>query len=103
MMTGFDTDSERQFATAGATAAEAVDNIDTVSALGVQDYFMDKYKLALKEPLRIGRRKAMITGAGFAFSEFSQFSIWAVALYVIRLFFMGPVRLFSCTARDGAD
>ena len=80
MMTGFDNDSEKDFANAGSTASEAVDNIDTVSSLGVQDHFIEQYSEALRGPLRVGRRKAVVTGIAFGFSDFCQYIIWAVAL-----------------------
>lgn len=81
MMTGFDADSEKKFAGAGAVASEAVDNIDTVTAIGVQDVFIDKYNSELEIPLQNGRRTATVAGIAFGASEFTAQALWAVSFW----------------------
>ncbi len=80
MMTGFDTESEKEFMKSGGTASEAVDNITTVASLGAEDFFLDRYEKDLQKPLLFGRRKSLLTGIAFGASEIIQFSIWALAL-----------------------
>lgn len=86
MMTGFDADSEKKFAGAGAVASEAVDNIDTVTAIGVQDVFIDRYSTELEVPLRNGRRTAAYAGVAFGISEFLAQALWAVSFWVGSIF-----------------
>lgn len=80
MMTGFDTESEKEFSKSASTASEALDGISTVNALGVQDYFIEKFDKSLEKPKTLGKKKALITSVAFGFSELAQFLIWAVAL-----------------------
>lgn len=86
MLAGFDADSGSKFAAAGAIASEAIDNLDTVTSLGIQRYFIDRYEEELKIPLQNGRRKALISGITFGFSEFLLQSLWAVAFWVGSVF-----------------
>lgn len=86
VMTGFDGDSEKRFAGAGAVASEAVDNIDTVTSIGVQDVFIDKYDAELAAPLRNGRRTATVAGIAFGVSEALAQLLWAVSFWIGSLF-----------------
>lgn len=86
LMTGFDADSEKKFAGAGTVASEAVDNIDTVTSIGVQDVFIDKYSAELEVPLQNGRRTAAIGGIAFGVSEFLSQALWAVSFWVGSIF-----------------
>lgn len=86
LMTGFDSDSEAKFAGAGTVAAEAVDNIDTVNAIGAHDVFMNRYDTELETPLRNGRRTALIAGIAFGCSEFLSQALWAVSFWVGSIF-----------------
>lgn len=82
MMTGFDADSQKEFAQAGAVANEAVDGIRTITGLGIQDVFLDRYEQALQQPIVNGRKAAFGTGIAFGFAEASIFGLWAVAFWV---------------------
>ncbi len=82
LMTGFDSEFEKQYAASGGTAAEAIDGIITVRALGVQDHFMDKFDEQVDEPTIAGRKKSWLSAIAFGFSQFAQFVIWGLALYV---------------------
>lgn len=82
MMTGFDAGSKKEFAGAGAVASEAVDNIRTISGLGVQDYFIDKYDSALIKPVANGKKASVVGGVAFGFSEAFMFGLWAIAFWV---------------------
>lgn len=82
MMTGFDAGSKKEFAGAGAIASEAVDNIRTITGLGVQDFFIDKYHNSLEKPVANGRKAALVGGFSFGFSEGFMFALWAIAFWV---------------------
>lgn len=86
MMAGFDADSDKKYMQAGTVASEAVDNLETVAAIGVQDFFMDKYNAELEIPLKNGRRTALIAGVAFGLSEFMSFALWAVSFWVGSVF-----------------
>lgn len=80
MMGGFDEESEKAYEKSAITAVEAVENMPTVSALGTQSYFLRQYADELREPLDLGRRKALMSSFAFAASEMMTFAIWAIAL-----------------------
>lgn len=86
LMTGFDADSEKRFADAGAVASEAVDNFDAVTSVGVQDVFISKYNAELEVPIRNGRRSALIAGIAFGISEFLAQALWAVTFWIGSIF-----------------
>jgi ATP-binding cassette, subfamily B (MDR/TAP), member 1 len=86
MITGFDSGAKKQFVAAGGVAAEAVDNIRTVTGLGVQDIFIDRYDGALVTPLRNGEKGATVSGVAFGFGEFFMFVIWAVSFWTGSVF-----------------
>eukprot|EP00177_Eucheuma_denticulatum_P008442 GFKZ01015348.1.p1 GENE.GFKZ01015348.1~~GFKZ01015348.1.p1 ORF type:complete len:1387 (+),score=214.48 GFKZ01015348.1:517-4161(+) len=96
LVTGFDSDSNKKFARAGAVASEAVDNIDTVTALGAQDIFIDRYNEELEGPLKNGRRTAFIGGLTFGFAEFLAQALWALSFWVGSIF----VRDKQCTFEE---
>jgi ATP-binding cassette, subfamily B (MDR/TAP), member 1 len=82
MMSGFDSSAKKDFASSGAIASEAVDNIRSVTGVGIQDYWLDRYGESLQAPLKKGRKSALVTGIAFGFAEFSLFGLWAVAFWV---------------------
>lgn len=86
MLTGFDANDEKMYAKAGAIAAEAVDNIETVTTLCVQDNFLERYSEALESPLQLGRKKAFYSGLMFGIAEFTQQALWAIAFWVGSVF-----------------
>jgi ATP-binding cassette, subfamily B (MDR/TAP), member 1 len=81
MMSGFDAGSKREFASAGSVASEAVDNIRTVTSLGIQDIFIDRYAETLVTPLKNGNKSANVTGIAFGIGEGFTFVMWAVAFW----------------------
>lgn len=86
MMTGFDTDSDKKYMAAGAVAAEAMDNFETVTSTGVQDVFVDRYDKEVNVPVVNGRRTALIAGVAFGLAEAFSFILWAVSFWVGSLF-----------------
>jgi ATP-binding cassette, subfamily B (MDR/TAP), member 1 len=81
MMSGFDAGSKLEFATAGSVASEAVDNIRSVTSLGIQDVFMERYSAALVIPLKNGSKAANVTGIAFGVGEAFTFVMWAAAFW----------------------
>lgn len=86
LMTGFDADSEKRYAEAGAVASEAVDNIETITAIGVQDVFMKRYEGELETPIRNGRKTALIASIAFGISELLAQALWAVSFWAGSVF-----------------
>jgi ATP-binding cassette, subfamily B (MDR/TAP), member 1 len=78
-MSGFDSGSRKEFAKAGAVASEAVDGIRTISSLGIQDLFIDRYGAALLIPLKNGDKAANVAGLSFGFAEGFLFVVFAVS------------------------
>jgi ATP-binding cassette, subfamily B (MDR/TAP), member 1 len=81
MMSGFDSGAKKDFASAGAIASEAVDNIRTVAGIGIQDYWIDRYAESLLQPLRKGRKSALVTGIAFGVAEFSLYAMYAISFW----------------------
>jgi len=79
LMSGFAEDAGVVFAAAGRIASEAVDNIRTVTSLGIGNYFLDRYKFELQGPAKASKKSAWVTGIAFGFSEFCMFAIWAAS------------------------
>lgn len=73
---GFDTGARKEFDSANAIAAEAVDNIGTVRSLGVEDYFLERFSTKLGSTWVSKARKDFITAFAYGFSEFCQYLIW---------------------------
>ncbi|KAI0562608.1 ABC transporter type 1 [Gracilaria domingensis] len=65
MMNGFDADSETRYAAAGTVAFQAVDNFETVTSIGVQNVFLNKYSEEVDKTIGNGRRTALIAGIEF--------------------------------------
>eukprot|EP00172_Hildenbrandia_rubra_P004598 Plantae.Rhodophyta-Hildenbrandia_rubra.ctg9612.p1 GENE.Plantae.Rhodophyta-Hildenbrandia_rubra.ctg9612~~Plantae.Rhodophyta-Hildenbrandia_rubra.ctg9612.p1 ORF type:complete len:1208 (+),score=197.04 Plantae.Rhodophyta-Hildenbrandia_rubra.ctg9612:383-3625(+) len=78
MMTGFDSDSRKNYAVSGAIATEAVSNIRTVAALGIQDHFTTLYGNELDKPLKNGLKASQVLGIAFGVSELCVFLIFLV-------------------------
>lgn len=85
-MTADDSKSRAFFAQAGQIASEAVDNVRTVTSLGVQKHFLAKYMKELEGPVLKGQRAAVVAGIGFGVAEFSIFAVWALAFWSGNLF-----------------
>lgn len=85
-MSGFDADSGEKFAESGAIASEGVDNFDTICSIGVQDVFIARYNEKLEEPLKSGRRTALMAGLSFGVAEFLQQALWAISFWVGSVF-----------------
>lgn len=94
-MTADDSKSRAFFAQAGQIASEAVDNVRTVTSLGVQKHFLAKYMKELEGPVRKGQRAAVVAGVGFGVAEFCLFAVWALAFWSGNLFAVNGQCSFS--------
>ena len=94
LLTGFDVGAEKRYAQAGAIAAEAVNNVDTVTSLGVQDVFMSRYNEELQPPIEAGRRAASVAGVAFGISEFLSQALWAISFWIGSIFVRNGQCLF---------
>ena len=81
VITGFNSKSKVAYEQSGQVATEAIMNMRTVVSLGIQDKFVEFYRLSLMPPDRAARRSAVVSGFGFGFAEASQFLIWALAFW----------------------
>lgn len=74
-------DANSKFAACGDIAEEAISNVSTVSAFGLQKSVLSRFRAALEPPSRANMRTAILSGLGLAISQFSMFSVYALAFY----------------------
>ncbi|TMW61766.1 hypothetical protein Poli38472_010829 [Pythium oligandrum] len=65
----------------GALASEALGNIRTVVALGMETSLTSKFDRLLEVPVQNGRREAQINGLTVGFSVFTFFAVYALAFW----------------------
>ncbi|KAJ1990392.1 hypothetical protein H4R33_001718 [Dimargaris cristalligena] len=81
------------YAGAGAVAEEVISGIRTVMAFGGQDREVDRYGVKVNSALRLGVRKAYITGAGVGCMMLLIFFTYALGFwYAIKLTSEGNLR-----------
>jgi len=78
-------EEDQLFAGANQTASEAVTSIRTVVAFGMQDSVSDLYDRKLRVPTKKSTKQANIGGLGLGFSQFTLFSIYALAFWYMGL------------------
>lgn len=81
LMSGFAGTLNKLFHQANSIATESIDSIHTVIALGAGQHFLDEYNKQLEIPLKAGKRKSVLAGLAFGFTEFCTFAIWALAFW----------------------
>ncbi|KAJ8900790.1 hypothetical protein NDN08_000090 [Rhodosorus marinus] len=81
MMGGLSGELGKLFANANAIATNTVDSIQTVTSLGVGEKFLADYDHELEIPAQTGKRKALITGSAFGFTQFCMFGIWGLSFW----------------------
>lgn len=86
IMTNFDVDADKKFMQAGAVASEAVGNLDTITSIGVQDIFINRYNEELEAPIKKGQRTAFLAGVAYGASEFFFQALWAICFWVGAIF-----------------
>ncbi|EFN58606.1 hypothetical protein CHLNCDRAFT_34209 [Chlorella variabilis] len=69
------------FAQANQTASEALTNIKTIAAFGMEGQVSELYAKKLRVPTLEARRRSNTAGAGFAFGQFSLFATYSLAFW----------------------
>ncbi|KAG6577957.1 multidrug resistance protein ABC superfamily [Phytophthora cinnamomi] len=70
-----------ELADVGAHASEALTNIRTVVAMGMETSMTDKFMDLLEEPLTSGRREARLNGVALGFSSFIVFATYSLVFW----------------------
>ncbi|KAK6928923.1 ABC transporter type 1, transmembrane domain [Dillenia turbinata] len=81
-MRGFTADAKAMYEEASQVANDAVGGIRTVASFCAEKKVMDLYEKKCKGPEKQGVRSGLISGAGFGFSFFVQFSANAFCFYI---------------------
>ncbi|KAJ0403075.1 hypothetical protein P43SY_009142 [Pythium insidiosum] len=74
-------DADRDLGRANALAAEAVAQIRTVAALGLERRMTDAYRQLSLRPLRRAARQAHVNGVALGFSSFAMFAVYALVFW----------------------
>lgn len=82
VVVGFDAGTRKHFASSGSIVSEALDNIRTVTSLGVQDIFLDRHKSIMEKTLAYGQRGAVLSGLSFGLAEFLVPGLWGASFWL---------------------
>ncbi len=82
-MKGFSADSKGAYEKAGAIATDAVGGVRTVASFAREDKILQMFSERLEEPMRLGIRKAHVSGLGFGASQFVMFACNCLAFWYI--------------------
>ncbi|EPS73347.1 hypothetical protein M569_01408, partial [Genlisea aurea] len=80
-MTGFSADAKIMYEEASQIANDAVGTIRTVASYCAEDKVMETYNRKCEAPLKIGVKRALISGTGFGVSLALVFCAYAIAFY----------------------
>ncbi|GAB4820940.1 hypothetical protein N2152v2_007986 [Parachlorella kessleri] len=72
---------DESYAQANQTAAEALSNIRTIAAFGMEHQVFNLYGEKLLGPTKEARKRASNSGIGFGFSQFAMFGVYALAFW----------------------
>ncbi|KAJ8498307.1 hypothetical protein OPV22_008859 [Ensete ventricosum] len=78
---GFSKDAKIMYEEASQVANDAVGSIRTVASFSAEEKVMEIYKQKCEGPTRKGIRQGIISGAGFGFSIFLLFCVYAASFY----------------------
>mmetsp|Transcript_46571 Transcript_46571/g.149558 ORF Transcript_46571/g.149558 Transcript_46571/m.149558 type:complete len:418 (-) Transcript_46571:78-1331(-) len=78
---GFSGDNKKMYAIASQTAADAVGNIRTVSAFGIEDRMVALYHRAQLAPYNTAIKAGHVGGIAFGFSQFVMFAMYGFAFW----------------------
>lgn len=78
---GFTTKADEMYIDATQTATEAIGSIRTIAAFSLQDSIAELYQRAMIGPEKAIQKRASTSGAGFGFSQFIQFTVFALAFW----------------------
>ena len=82
MFTGMKVKGNKAFRNASHLANDAANNIRTVSAYNLQNYFVTEFSRALHTPKKELWKSGGSAGLGFGISQFFMLSAYALAFYV---------------------
>ncbi|KAJ8901532.1 hypothetical protein NDN08_007376 [Rhodosorus marinus] len=90
LMRGLSAKLAQLLASANSIATSAVDCVQTVTALGAGEKFLNDYDSELELPAQIGKRKALINGLAYGFTQFCSYGIYAVtAWFMSKVIYWG--------------
>jgi ABC-type multidrug transport system fused ATPase/permease subunit len=78
---GFSLDSKSAYEKAGNVSTEAVSQIRTVASFTNEETLFQMYSAKLEDPMRLGVRKAHVSGVGFGASQLVMFVTNCIAFW----------------------
>jgi ATP-binding cassette, subfamily B (MDR/TAP), member 1 len=69
------------FGAANQTAFEAIQSLRTVHSYNLQSRVAGIYRGLLAEPIKIGTRNALLSGASFGAGQFFMFAVYALSFW----------------------
>ncbi|CAN4095016.1 unnamed protein product [Withania somnifera] len=89
---GFGVDAKKLYEDASQVASEAVGSIRTVASFSAEEKVVQLYKRKCEGPVRAGTKEGLLSSAGFGFSMFCLYSVYAASFYAgARLIESGKV------------
>ncbi|GLE11561.1 hypothetical protein PINS_up024036 [Pythium insidiosum] len=70
-----------QLGEAGAVASQALTNVRTVMALGIEDKMCANFAVTLEKPYQVGKKEAKMNGAAIGYSSFVIFATYALVFW----------------------
>ncbi|XP_049364001.1 ABC transporter B family member 11-like [Solanum verrucosum] len=91
-VSGFGGDAKKLYEDASQVASEAVGSIRTVASFSAEEKVVQLYKRKCEGPVRAGIKEGLVSAAGFGFSMFCLYSVYAASFYAgARLMESGKV------------
>ncbi|KAG6409945.1 hypothetical protein SASPL_127988 [Salvia splendens] len=78
---GFSGDSQKLYEEATQAASDGVGNIRTVASFCAEEKVMELHRQKCKQPVKLGTKHGLLSGAGFGMSVFFLYSVYAVSYY----------------------
>ncbi|KAM3337483.1 hypothetical protein P3S68_031808 [Capsicum galapagoense] len=78
---GFGADTKKLYEDANQVASEAVGSIRTVASFSAEEKVVQLYKRRCEVPVRAGIKEGLLSGAGYGFSMFCLYSVYAISFY----------------------
>ncbi|XP_068184496.1 bile salt export pump [Antennarius striatus] len=79
MLTGFENEDKKAMEAAGQVSSEALANIRTIAGLAKENSFVESYEQKLELPYKTAKKRAIIYGVSFAFSQCVIFMAYAAS------------------------
>ncbi|MCD7448082.1 (ABC) transporter [Datura stramonium] len=80
-VSGSGADAKKLYEDASQVASEAVGSIRTVASFSAEEKVVQLYKRKCEGPVRAGIKEGLLSGAGFGFSMFCLYSVYAASFY----------------------